>query len=352
MQTLPYLLTFSLPASVMTGYLLGGWRTFLTPLQSYLLLALLDHLVGVSDANVPAQREDAAAGDADSRVLTVVAVPTHMALVVWAGFEIASGDLSAVETVGRPVSVGLASGSAIAAGHELLHHERLERLLAQLLWTLLSYPHFGLEHVRGHHVRAGMPGDPGTAHRGENLYRFVLRAVVDRTANTYHRELAECRRASRFAFGPRNRMVLYALPMVALYAAAGAFWGWLGLLFHFAQGAIAIFLIESINYLEHYGLQRRETALGRHEPFGLRHAWDSSYRLSNWVLFNLGRHSDHHLHARRRYPVLRNTDDGLRHPTGYVGMLLLAFVPSLWRRIMDPRVRAVADRAQGGLVPR
>lgn len=352
MRTLPYLLTFFLPASVVAGYLLGGWWTFLTPLQGYLLLPLLDHLVGVSDANVPAHREGAAADRVFSRALTAVAVPAHMALVVWAGSKIASGHLSAVETVGLTVSVALASGTATAAAHELLHHGKLERGLAQMLMTLLTYPHFGLEHVQGHHVRAGIPGDPGTARRGEGLYRFVLRAVVDGTTNTYRRELAERRRCGRSALGPRNRLVPYALLTAALYAVLGVFWGWAGLLFLFAQAAISIFLIESINYLEHYGLQRRETALGRHEPFGLEHAWDSSYRLSNWVLFNLGRHSDHHLHGGRRYPVLRHADDGLHHPTGYVGMLLLALVPPLWRRIMDPRAQAVADRAQGGLVPR
>ena len=119
-----------------------------------------------------------------------------------------------------------------------------------------------------------------------------------------------------------------------------------GVAFLAAQSAIGIFLLETINYFEHYGLHRRESAPGEYEPVAARHSWDSGYRLSNWSIFNLGRHADHHLHAGRRYRILRRPAKAAPLPTGYAGVFLLAMVPPLWRRVMDPRARAATLHEQ------
>ena len=149
-------------------------------------------------------------------------------------------------------------------------------------------------------------------------------------------------------------MLRYAATMAIVCAAVGAVWGGTGLAFFGLHSLVAIVLLESINYVEHYGLVRRETAQGQHEPVAPRHSWDSSHRVSNWLLINLARHADHHMLASRRYPALATRDPAPQLPAGYRAMLLLAFVPPLWRRVMDPRVGAATGspgvRARAGIV--
>jgi alkane 1-monooxygenase len=107
-----------------------------------------------------------------------------------------------------------------------------------------------------------------------------------------------------------------------------------------AQAGLAIFLLEVINFVEHYGLQRRETSPGRFERVMPWHSWNSSHRVSNWLLINLARHSDHHYLASKRYQVLDHLDAAPQLPAGYGTMFVAALVPPLWRRVMHPRVAA------------
>ncbi len=345
MRALPFLLTFAVPASVVAGFWLGGWWTFLTVVQNYGVLPLLDHLVGPDETDVPALREGEIGNAFTFRAIVVAAVPVQVALIIWAGFKVTSGNLNAIEIAGLTVSVGRASGIAITAAHELLHQRKFERLLSRILMGAVTYTHFCLEHLHGHHVLVGTPADPASARLGESLYRFVLRVVLSGVRESWRREAARMRRRRQAAYGPNNRMVRYAFFVLVIYAAAAAVWGWGGVTFLAAQSAIGIFMLETINYLEHYGLYRRETAPGVYEPVAARHSWDSGYRLSNWSVFNLGRHADHHLHVGRRYPILRRPAEAARLPTGYAGIFLLALAPPLWRRVMDPRALAAAPRS-------
>ena len=265
MRALPFLLTFAVPASVVAGILLGGWWTFLTLVQNYAILPILDHLVGANDANVPAEREREDGNAFAFRVIAMAVVPVQIAVIVWAGFKVTSGDLSGVEVIGVTASVGLSSGSAITAAHELLHQRRFERLLSRFLMGSVSYTHFCLEHLHGHHISVGTRADPATARLGENLYRFVWRVVRDGVRGTWERECARAVRRGRSVYGPHNRMIRYGLFLVGMYVAAGLVWGWGGILFLAAQGAIGVFMLETINYLEHYGLQRHETSPGQYE---------------------------------------------------------------------------------------
>ena len=146
--------------------------------------------------------------------------------------------------------------------------------------------------------------------------------------------------------GPANEMIWMALAVVALYGAIGWRFGWLGPVMFAGQSAVAIVLLETINYIEHYGLVRTEIAPGRHEKVAARHSWNSNHRITNWSLFSLGRHADHHLHAARRYPALAaEADDAPALPAGYTVMFILAMMPPLWRRVMDARVAAARTMA-------
>ena len=275
------------------------------------------------------------------RYVTWGMVPVLAALVLWAGGRVASGDLSWLEMIGLTLSTGLATGGAgITTAHELTHQRRFERGLAGVLLALVHYMHFGIEHVRGHHIHVGTPQDPVTAKRGESFYAFLPRALTGSWTSAWHIEADRLRRKDLTRWSWHNRMLRYAAITLALHGLAGLLWGWTGVAFFFAQGVIAVLQLECINYVEHYGLCRREISPGVYEPQAARHSWNANHRLSNASLFNLPRHADHHLYAGRRYQILRHVDGAPQLPAGYAAMILLALVPPLWRRVMDPRAAA------------
>jgi alkane 1-monooxygenase len=244
------------------------------------------------------------------------------------------------------VSVGVASGMfCISAAHELMHGPgRFDKALAEILMTSVSYTHFCIEHVRGHHRYVGTAKDPATARLGESFYDFYPRTVFDGLLSAWNFEAARLGRRGAGAWRPDNRMIRYAAILILLYGAIGFGFGAPGVAFFTVQSLIGFSMIEVINYVEHYGLTRRELTPGHYEQVRPWHSWNSSHRISNWFLFNLGQHSDHHCEARRSFQHLRHLDDAPQLPTGYFGIFLLPLFPSLWRHVMDPRVRAWRDR--------
>ena len=135
-------------------------------------------------------------------------------------------------------------------------------------------------------------------------------------------------------------MLRYAASLAAVYALIGIGFGSIGVAFFAVQSVIAFSTLEMINYVEHYGLSRRELTPGQFEPVRPCHSWDSAHRFSNWMSFNLGRHADHHCHASKPYQDLHGEYDAPQLPTGYFGLFLLPLCPPLWRWVMDARVLA------------
>jgi alkane 1-monooxygenase len=248
------------------------------------------------------------------------------------------------------LSTGITTGTiGITFAHELIHRPgRLELALGEILLATTSYTHFAIEHVYGHHRYVATPRDPATARLGESLFAFIPRCVIGSLASAWRIERERLAKRRRPWWHASNRMLRYGVTQVALYAAVAIWWGWLAALVLGAQAAIAFSLLETINYIEHYGLERREIAPGRYERVQPWHSWNSSHRLSNWLLINLARHSDHHLVASKRYQVLDHVAIAPQLPAGYAAMFLLAMCPPLWRRVMDPRVRALGGRSVKG----
>jgi alkane 1-monooxygenase len=338
-RAFPYLSGFALPIALVAGVRLGGAWTFFPLVLLLVFLPVADWAAGLNLAN-PDEDDDALSENRWFRAVTWLWVPVHVAILIWAIEQASSGRLSGVELAGLTLSLGIIAGSVgITFAHELVHRPgRFEVALGEILLSATCYTHFTIEHVYGHHRHVGTPRDPATARFGEPLYAFIPRCVAGSLMSAWRFETGRLARRGRAVWHPSNRMIRYAATGLAIYAAITAAWGAAGALFFTAQAVLAFSLLETINYIEHYGLERRELAPGRYERVMPWHSWNSSHRLSNWLLINLARHSDHHLVASKRYQMLEHVDAAPQLPAGYGAMFLMALVPPLWRRIMDPRV--------------
>jgi alkane 1-monooxygenase len=96
-----------------------------------------------------------------------------------------------------------------------------------------------------------------------------------------------------------------------------------------AQAAVAIFLVEYVNYLQHHGLRR-----GADERPNATHAWESRHRWSRWTLLELPLHPSHHLKASTPYHRLDVHDEAPQLPFGYYVMFWAALIPPLFTNLM------------------
>jgi alkane 1-monooxygenase len=258
--------------------------------------------------------------------------------------------LGAAEVVILAAMIGLYFGQVgIIVAHELMHRsDRFDHWLADLLLITVTYPHFSIEHVHGHHIRVATPEDPASARLNESLYAFQVRSVTGGFAHAWAIEAERLGRKGQGWLSLENRMIQYGVLVGLYYAAALYFCGVLGLLAVAVQSAFAVFSVETANYMQHYGLQRKKLANGRYEKTGVEHAWNWETRFSGWYFLNLGRHSEHHRFGTRRYELLTVEKGQPTLPGGLMSMYLTALVPPLWFAIMNPRVAAVKKAFEKG----
>jgi len=346
-RSIGFLAAFAVPAllplSAWIGHLLGRPDLFAwLPLAVLFgLLPLLDRVVGHDPANPTAEERAALEQRRWFRLLTLLCLPVQLALLGWSLLHVTSAGYGVGGWLGWLLSQGVVSGIvAINVAHELIHKDStLERGTGGMLLCTVGYHGFKIEHVRGHHVHVSTPEDPSSAPLGRSLWQFLPAALRQNAANAWRLEAQRLRRAGRSSWSLHNEMIGWTLLWLALVAAAAMLAGIVGAAFFVAQGIVAAISLEIINYVEHYGLERARDASGRYERTTHLHSWNSDYRLSNLLLFQLQRHSDHHETPRRRYQALLHHADSPQLPAGYPTMFVLALLPPLWRRIMDPRVR-------------
>ena len=320
-----------------TGSPLGWWFTILFV---YGFLPLMDFLVGTDPSNPPEAAVPALAKERWYRFTVYLAVPISYAVVIWAAYVSVHAGLRWHEWLGLMLSTGVVSGVAINLAHELGHQpSRFERLLAKIALAPSAYGHFFVEHNRGHHVRVATFEDPASARYGESFYRFYPRCVIGGIRSAIELEARRLREAGKPSWHPANDLLQAWAMTLVLFGALVAWLGWAALPFLIGQAIYGSSLLELVNYIEHYGLARRRQPDGRYERCRPEHSWNSNHLVSNLVLYQLQRHSDHHAHASRSYQALRHFDDAPQLPTGYMGMILLAYVPPVFFRVMNPRVR-------------
>jgi alkane 1-monooxygenase len=341
-HALPFWMTvLTLPVAAL-GAWAGGWTVFLLPLLTWGLFDLLDLVVGLDESNADPDTPEARLGW--YRAVTLIWWPLQALMVFGLVWWLPRSDLAPWEKLQLTVGVGIVAGAVgIVYAHELLHQRgRGERWLGDLLLAQVLYSHFRSEHLRVHHLHVGTPRDPVSARYGEGFHRFFLRVLRECPRSAWRAERGLLARRGLTMWSRRNPFWLYGALQGGFLLLAWALGGWEGLGLFVLQAAVAIWQLELINYVEHYGLTRKHLGEGRYEPVRPRHSWNAAHRASNWFLINLQRHSDHHFKPDRRYPLLQSygQDEAPQLPHGYSLMAALALAPPLWRRVMNPRVRA------------
>jgi alkane 1-monooxygenase len=320
----------------LTGF--GGFW-FLGPVLVFIVFPLLDIAIGMDATNPPDSVLKWLERDRYYRWCTYLFIPIQYAGLIFACWMWSQGNLSLVESIGLALTMGVVGGIAINTAHELGHKRASsERWLSRVALAQTGYGHFFIEHNRGHHVRVATPEDPASSRLGESFWAFLPRTVAGSLHSAWDIECVRLDRLGKRHLGIHNDILTAWAMTVALFAALTIAFGAVVLPYLVVQAVIGFSLLEVVNYLEHYGLLRQRKEDGRYERCRPEHSWNSNNVASNVLLYHLQRHSDHHANPTRRYQALRHVEEAPQLPTGYAGMIVLAWVPPLWRRVMDPRL--------------
>ena len=342
-NALPFWLSLGTVPMAMLGMAWGGWAVFLMPLYTWGLFALLDALLGLNTDNADPQT-----GEADLfwyRFITMAWFPVQFAILLMMLWYVPqAGHLNIIEKLILFFGMGVMSGTiGIVYAHELMHQStKTERWLGDLLLASVLYSHFRSEHLKVHHLYVGTPRDPVTARYGEGFHRFFWRVLRECPTSAWRAEVAMLARKGTGPYSTDNPFVRYALLQGGMLVLALLVGGWGGLLLFLFQALVAVWQLELVNYVEHYGLTRQHLGDGDYDYILPRHSWNAAHKASNWLLINLQRHSDHHYKPARRFPLLQTyaPEEAPQLPYGYPIMTSMALIPNLWRHVMNPRVKA------------
>lgn len=346
LRALRYALAFIGPALACWGLMTREWATWGLPLYGFLLIPLLELIIHPDHTALSEAEEAAALNDPIYDALLIAFVPIQWGILFLFLLRVNEPGLQPWEVAGRIATMGLMCGVyGINIAHELGHRaKRWERDLARALLLTSLYMHFIIEHNRGHHRRVATPDDPASARYGENIYSFWVRTIVFSFISAWRIEAERLRKEHKAPFGVHNEMIRSLFIEAALVAGIALCFGATVLLSFLASALIGILLLETVNYIEHYGLGRRLNERGNYGRVQHVHSWNSDHLIGRSMLFELTRHSDHHYQASRKYQVLRGGTDGPQLPTGYPGMMILSLVPPLWFRTVDPLITRLAEQ--------
>jgi alkane 1-monooxygenase len=351
MKKWKYLAAYNVPVFVLLSLLLPGAWSFLGLIYAFGFVPLLEVLLPVSDRNMTEAEEEAARKDRIYDLMVYSNVPIQLGLLLYYLYTMAFGGLSGVEMLGKTFSMGVACGAlGINVAHELGHRSTAaERIMAKILLSTTLYMHFIIEHNLGHHKHVSTDDDPASAPRGMHLYAFLPRSVWGGYRSAWQLEAQRLKARGKGFWSLHNEMIRFSLIQGISLVLVYAIFGPLALLGFIGASMVGIGLLETVNYIEHYGLRRERKASGRYERVMPHHSWNSSHPYGRLMLYELTRHSDHHYLASRPYQVLRHFEEAPQMPFGYPAMVLLATVPPLWFAIMNPRVDRVMGAGQAGL---
>lgn len=340
MKDLKYLIAYIPILSVYLGIYWLGVFTYSGLIIAFGVIPLVEIFSKGNTVNLKPTEEDSALSQRLFDWLLYLNLPLLFGLVFFYFYALTHFDIATFEIVGMTLSVGVMCGtSGINVAHELGHRDKpFEQKIAQILLLPEFYMHFFIEHNLGHHKHVGTPLDPATSRFGENIYAFFWRSVTQSywSAWRIERKLLEKKGQAFWSF--KNRMLRFQLMQIAYLLAIGLIFSWSMIIYAVLIGILGFLLLEAVNYIEHYGLQRQQLPSGKYEPIQPKHSWNSNHPLGRIILYELTRHSDHHFKSTRKYQVLRHFDESPQLPNGYPAAILMALVPPLWFAIMNKKV--------------
>lgn len=332
------------------------------PFFVFVIVPVADLVAGRDGENPPEELIEAIEDDRYYRWITYAFIPLQIAGLVGGAFLLGGGTLPGIDQplsvaarIGLALGLGMVAGIGINTAHELGHKKQEhERWFARAALAQTFYGHFFIEHNRGHHVRVATPEDPASGRLGETVWEFMPRTVVGSLRSAWELEKKRFARLGTSHWSVKNDVLNAWAFSVVLWGALIIAFGWQILPYLVLQAAAGIWLLESVNYLEHYGMKRRRLESGRYERVNPSHSWNSNNIGTNVLLYHLQRHSDHHANPTRRYQALRDFKEAPVLPTGYAGMIVLSWIPQVWRSVMDHRVvdHYDGDLSQTNLHPR
>ncbi|MDO9553988.1 alkane 1-monooxygenase [Rhodonellum sp.] len=338
---------FILPILLVAGFYLGGLNLLLIHGFVFMVVPLMDFLISKDKANLPANEISPASKARFYRLVTYFWVFVQVGILVWGFYVVSQFSMSLGRWIAFVTGMALVTGGVgITVAHELGHkQDPLQQFYAKILLMTVCYMHFIVEHNRGHHVRVATPADPATSRFGESFYRFWGRSVIDGFRSAIQLEKERLSKKNLSVWSAQNQMfqfVLLPVLFVGIFTLGFSVWQerlvWEIPVFFFAQSFFAFSLLELVNYIEHYGMERKILENGRYERVTALHSWNASHVVSNFLLFQLQRHSDHHANAYKPYQILNHHEESPQLPSGYSAMIILALFPPLWFRVMDRRL--------------
>jgi alkane 1-monooxygenase len=342
-RALKYLIPLILFIGAIRSFHSTGIVVWLPLFLAWFFIPLLELFIKPKAANMSGAEEELAKQDKLYDFILYLVVPLQFTALYFFLKNINDPALNWYDIAGRIWVMGLLCGVfGINVGHELGHRVNIfEQTLAKLLLLTSLYMHFFIEHNKGHHKRVATPEDPSSARYGEWLYAFYFRSVIFSYLSAWHIANDDLRKKGRKSFSIYNEMLQFHFIQLAFLAFLFFVFGWLATVYFIAAAVIGFLLLETVNYIEHYGLQRKATGEGKYERAMPAHSWNSDHVIGRLFLFELSRHSDHHYLASRKYQVLRHHDDAPQMPTGYPGMMVLALIPPVWFWVMNKRIKNI-----------
>jgi alkane 1-monooxygenase len=343
MQNLKYLIAYVAPLSAFLAVSWQGSWSFSTIIVAFVIIPLLEQVFTGTTKNMSEEEQARKSNSPLFDWLLYLNMPILFLLIYRYLEVITSVQLDWWEIIGLTLSVGIIVGTlGINVAHELGHRvKKHETLLAKLMLTTALYTHFIIEHNRGHHKWVATTEDPSTARKGESLYFFWFRSVFGVYLNAWKLELERLERRGIQGISLRNEMIVFHVMHLLYLALVWWLFGVKGMLFALLIAVIGILLLETVNYIEHYGLLRKVMPSGSYERVLPRHSWNSNHDLGRIFLYELTRHSDHHYKASRKYQVLRHFDESPQLPYGYPASMMMALIPPVWFRVMNDKVAAL-----------
>ena len=309
------------------------------PILVHGVIPALDRLIGEDTSNPPESAIKELENDKYYNLIAKAFIPSQYALTIMGAWLATRKNVPMLDRIGLTASVGALNGIAIVTGHELGHkHESHNRIGAMLALAPTFYTHFAVEHNFGHHKRVSTPEDPASSRLGESFWKFLPRTVIGGFKSAVEIETKRLERKGKGFWCLENELLQGWAITAGFVGVTTAICGKGAIPFLVAQGAYGASLLEVVNYIEHYGLLRQKDENGKYERTMPEHSWNSNYVVTNLVIYQLQRHSDHHAYPMRSFQALRHFEDSPQLPGGYASMLLPAYIPSWWSALMDQRV--------------